>query len=166
MQYYYIHPCRAVTREQMPFTMLGTHKQKSSTTSAGYPFFEYLTLELYDEDGEEYLIWLSLDDTTNGIGRKWILRDSNTDTDYRANLPFDPIEINEIEDDVETQIGNRFTIIYQSRFSRFNLNIDNDADVQITLVSTGIGEGMTMLVNQAEGKFEARLYPPFLHDYE
>lgn len=116
----------------MPFTMLGAHKHKTSprNNKLGYTFLEYLTLELYDDNGDEYLVWLSLDNTINGIGRKWIER-LEYSTNYHANQPFYP---NTIADDVEIQIGNRFIIIFQSRFSRFDLTIENDANVGITLI--------------------------------
>eukprot|EP01084_Bolivina_argentea_P055962 102480_1 len=60
-QYYYIHPCRTITgihitRDEMPFSMLGYHYQMRETSVTG---LDYITLELYDNTGELYYVWLS-----------------------------------------------------------------------------------------------------------
>eukprot|EP01083_Nonionella_stella_P112998 332936_1 len=54
-QYYYIHPCDGTTRRQMPFTLLGRHvKYYGSVTT-----IDYVTLELFDFNGDKYFVWLS-----------------------------------------------------------------------------------------------------------
>eukprot|EP01083_Nonionella_stella_P112999 332937_1 len=54
-QFYYMHPCKGTTRRQMPFTLLGRHvKYYGSVTT-----IDYVTLELFDFNGDKYFVWLS-----------------------------------------------------------------------------------------------------------
>eukprot|EP01084_Bolivina_argentea_P164853 286535_1 len=55
-QYYYMHPCLTSTRDDMPFSILGYHYRVgiSSVTT-----LDYITIELYDYNGDVYYVWLS-----------------------------------------------------------------------------------------------------------
>ena len=137
----------------MPFTMMGTHKEKSGHS---YTYLDHITFELYDDNGDEYLIWLSLDNSADTTGRKWILRDSSISTDYFANNQ--PFNANEISDNTEIQIGNIFKITYTASMREFDLEIGNGEHVKITLFSSQNTQGLTIDVVQANRVFTLSLY--------
>ena len=124
--------------------MLGTHTKKTIGESS-YTYLDYVVLELYDNNGDEYLLWLSLNDAD--VGQKWIKRDDTVDTNYKANSgpSFNPTQIkyNQL-----IAIGNRFQLIYKETQGQFILTIDNDAEIEINMMK--LPEGLSMNVVQAD----------------
>eukprot|EP01083_Nonionella_stella_P235028 826894_1 len=95
-QFYYMHPCKGTTRRQMPFTLLGRHVQIASSSLTS---LDYITLELFDFNGDEYLIWLS-----SSIN-SWIKRETTTSTLYDVN---DKTQYQNLISGQEINIGSRF----------------------------------------------------------
>eukprot|EP01083_Nonionella_stella_P087954 244892_1 len=93
-QYYYVARCNGATVDDMPFTIIGKHKQWSGSGVTG---LQYVTMELYDDDGSEYIVFLS-----SSIAR-YGSRGASTLYDEQGQLAY-------LTSGVDTTIGNRFSI--------------------------------------------------------
>eukprot|EP01083_Nonionella_stella_P174389 604371_1 len=115
-QYYYVARCNGATVDDMPFTIIGKHKQWSGSGVTG---LQYVTMELYDDDGSEYIVFLS-----SSIAR-YGSRGASTLYDEQGQLAY-------LTSGVDTTIGNRFSIQITRSSSRMNavLTIDGTCTVQ------------------------------------
>eukprot|EP01083_Nonionella_stella_P282652 961806_1 len=115
-QFYYVARCNGATVDDMPFTIIGKHKQWSGSGVTG---LQYVTMELYDDDGSEYIVFLS-----SSIAR-YGSRGASTLYDEQGQLAY-------LTSGVDTTIGNRFSIQITRSSSRMNavLTIDGTCTVQ------------------------------------
>ena len=121
-QYYYIAPCKGWTNSELPFTILATHSEW--TTGSTVMGVEDLVFELYDNDGTQYLLFIS--PSHNGY-----IQGTTFGTKYDDNVG--QSGYSEISDGDE--IGDRFT------FSRdddlYTITIAGDTDCDVTFKFEG-----------------------------
>eukprot|EP01083_Nonionella_stella_P107624 311920_1 len=126
-QFYYIYPCAHSSVNHLPFTVLGKHYQWGSKSVSG---LDYITMQLYDDNGDIYYLWLSssIHSYLNATAAVNTLYDDNT----AATL---------VTYDTATPIGNRFniTITSSSNPARIDvaLTIDGKCDVNLYMISQG-----------------------------
>eukprot|EP01083_Nonionella_stella_P073859 199991_1 len=153
-QYYYMHPCNGTSKHEMPFAVLGTHEPFDSKV-----LFTYAVLELFDDDGSEFLVWF---DTTEER-RKWTVRSESTDTFYERNSDTYRDTYLSLEDGVRFEIGNRFQIYYymevKNNKNQYHLQLTIDGDCTITLM-------MKKNIHGQEQAVWFHVLPPDNHCYQ
>jgi len=106
-QYYYVSPCAGSGHEDMPFSILGKHTPWKDGSVQG---LDYFTFELFDEFGGKFYLFIS------ATLHAYISADDAVDTLYDNNIN-NPALV-QIQDDVETQIGVKFTFWYKTSQSK------------------------------------------------
>ena len=98
-QYYYIHACAGSDTEELPFAMLGTHSGHPSTSVTG---FDYMTFILYDNNGDEYFLFL------HPQFQAYVKKAFLVSTVYENNHIG---ALTNLHDGVAQQIGGRFNVV-------------------------------------------------------
>eukprot|EP01083_Nonionella_stella_P256887 879898_1 len=129
-QVYYVARCNGVSVDAMPFTIIGHHTYIGlSDIMTG---LDYLTFELYDDDGTEYLLFF------NSSIASYTTRYDAGSTLYAS---VESTVLTSIRSDTNTQIGNRFSIRFTESFDDIEaiLTIDGTCFVKFWMESwTGI----------------------------
>eukprot|EP01084_Bolivina_argentea_P072490 131624_1 len=132
-QFYYMHPCKGTTRRQMPFTLLGRHVQIASSSLTS---LDYITLELFDFNGDEYLIWLS---SSINSWTKFSPSIPETSTLYDASTN-DKTQYQNLISGQEINIGSRFRAYYNKVISYVNTQQIVKINFKLTVVGNNFGE--------------------------
>ena len=123
-QFYYIHPCKGYNHNDLPYHLIGQHLSMNDRVSS----IDYLVLELFDDDGEQYNVFLS----------STLRSYANTDeTDYDALTA----HTNELVSSDETLIGNRFKLIYDKdgeKTVHVTLYVDDECPLEFTIIRQAI----------------------------
>eukprot|EP01084_Bolivina_argentea_P302603 522350_1 len=130
-QFYYVARCNDVSVEDMPFTIIGKHKAVRNTAPTG---LDYLTFELYDDDGTEYLLFLST------YIASYSTRDASVSTLYA-----DQVQLTGIPSGVDTAIGNRFSIRFTKSTLKINAVLTIDGTCTVVFWMDGSWSGMHTL---------------------
>eukprot|EP01083_Nonionella_stella_P048819 130317_1 len=116
-QYYYLHPCAGSSlTDDMPITIMGRHYHWGDRSVTG---LDYITLELYDDNGDQYLAWFS-----SSI-HHWVLNGFGT-----MNSLFDAHDtatLNDLVSGATTNLGleDKFKITYaQTNDRRIDVYIE------------------------------------------
>jgi len=120
-QFYYIHQCAGYDQSDLPYTMIGRHfPYRGSVKVSG---LDYMVLELFDEDGTEYVAFFS--SAIHEYGQS-----ENTDYDTVNGL-------SAFSSGVTTTIGTRFTIHYLQKDSKqihVTLTVDNHCRLSFVMI--------------------------------
>merc|ERR1719229_1822011 len=120
-QFYYIHPCHGYDQTDLPYNMIGRHfPYRGSVKVAG---FDYMVLELFDTNGDEYVAFFS--SAIHEYGQS-----ENTDYDTVTGL-------SAFTSGTITTIGSRFTIHYiQNDVKKITvtLTVDNNCKLHFTMI--------------------------------
>ena len=133
-QYYYMHPCLEtingdpICRDDMPFTMLGQHYLSNWSP---YTTLDYLTFELFDDNGDIYYIFFS------SAFQSWI-KTSNMMCDTSLHDELDPSDtLNTLSSGVSITIGNRFEVLYTKSGTDYLLKLTIGGMCELSLSMYG-----------------------------
>eukprot|EP01084_Bolivina_argentea_P139534 245457_1 len=128
-QYYYVARCNGESVDDMPFTIIGQHTQLNSAVTG----LEYVTLQLYDSDGTEYLAFFS------GSIASYGTRDTTTpvSTLYADNEAAASVTLMDITAAADTSIGSRFSVLYTRSGTRIDVVLTIDGTCTVEFYMTG-----------------------------
>lgn len=118
-QYYYLISCDVSDKSKIPYSMLGKHIEiRSGSKITG---LDYITLELYDNWNNKYLVFLS------SVLRYYVLETDQVSTLYDENVE-NGISLTTLAYDESINIGERFVIL---------INRPNSKQIDVTLITDG-----------------------------
>lgn len=119
-QYYYLMSCDIVNKNSIPYSILGKHAPYSGRISG----LDYITLELYDNNNNKYLVFLSA-----SIGY-YVLQTDGVSTLYDDNLN-NGIALIPLTYDQSINIGERFVILVNKSGKKIDVTLTIDGKCEL-----------------------------------